>query len=109
MASFSVPVLVAYRHVRPAGGDDGEQARLHALPESSAQRRVHDAPILCLRRYLPSEEAADAHRSTIRAVIPPLGQVRLMTVTDHQFGKMEVFYGRKPREPEDIPEQILLF
>ncbi|MGA7652792.1 MAG: CRISPR-associated endonuclease Cas2 [Terracidiphilus sp.] len=60
-------------------------------------------------RYLPSEEAADAHRSTIRAVIPPLGQVRLMTVTDHQFGKMEVFYGRKPREPEDIPEQILLF
>lgn len=32
-----------------------------------------------------------------------------MTVTDQQFGKMEVFYGRKPREPEDIPEQILLF
>ena len=60
-------------------------------------------------RYLPSEEAADSHRNTIRAVIPPLGQVRLMTVTDHQFDKMEVFYGRKPREPEEIPEQILLF
>jgi len=60
-------------------------------------------------RYLPSEEAADAHRSTIRAIIPPQGQVRLMTVTDHQFGKMEVFHGRKPRDPEDIPDQILLF
>lgn len=60
-------------------------------------------------RFLPSEEAADSHRNTIRSVIPPLGQVRLMTVTDHQFGRMEVFYGRKPREPEEIPDQILLF
>ncbi len=60
-------------------------------------------------RYLPSEEAADTHRSTIRSVIPPLGQVRLIAVTDLQFGKMEVFYGKKPRDPEEIPEQILLF
>jgi CRISPR-associated protein Cas2 len=60
-------------------------------------------------RYLPSEEAADSHRSIIRSAIPPLGQVRLMTVTDHQFGRMEVFYGRKPREPESVPDQILLF
>ena len=60
-------------------------------------------------RFLPSEEAADSHRNTIRSVIPPLGQVRLMTVTDHQFGRMEVYYGRKPREPEEIPDQILLF
>ena len=60
-------------------------------------------------RFLPSEEAAATHRSTIRAVIPPLGQVRLITVTDLQFGKMEVFYGRKPKPPKEIPEQILLF
>ena len=60
-------------------------------------------------RYIPSEEAAEAHKNTIRSVIPPLGQVRLIAVTDHQFGKMEVFYGKKPRVPEDIPEQILLF
>ena len=60
-------------------------------------------------RFIPSEEAADAHRRTIRSVIPPRGQVRLLAVTDHQFGKMELFYGKKPREPEAIPEQILLF
>lgn len=60
-------------------------------------------------RYIPSEEAAEAHRRTIRSAIPPLGQVRLMAVTDLQFGKMEVFYGKKPREPEEAPEQILLF
>lgn len=60
-------------------------------------------------RYLVSEEAAEAHRRTIRAVIPPLGQVRLITLTDHQFGRMEVFYGKKPKEPEEPPPQIMLF
>lgn len=60
-------------------------------------------------RYLPSEEAADAHRRTVRSAVPPLGQVRIMAVTDHQFGKMEVFYGRKPREPEEPQNQMLLF
>ena len=60
-------------------------------------------------RYLPSEEAAEAHRRTVRSAVPPLGQVRLIAVTDHQFGKMEVFYGRKPREPEQPQNQMLLF
>ncbi len=60
-------------------------------------------------RFIASEEAADAHRKTVKSCIPPYGQVRLMAVTDHQFAKMEVFYGKKPQKPEDIPEQILLF
>jgi len=60
-------------------------------------------------RYLPSEEAAEAHRKTVRSAVPPLGQVRLIAVTDHQFGKMEVFYGRKPRKPEEPQNQMLLF
>ena len=60
-------------------------------------------------RYLPSEEAAEAHRRTVRSAVPPLGQVRLIAVTDHQFGKMEVFDGRKPREPEEPQNQMLLF
>lgn len=60
-------------------------------------------------RYLPSDEAAEAHRATVRRAVPPLGQVRLIAVTDHQFGKMEVFYGRKPRSPEEPQAQMLLF
>jgi CRISPR-associated protein Cas2 len=60
-------------------------------------------------RYIPSEEAAETHRRTVRLAIPPLGQVRLMALTDHQFGKMEVFHGRRPKKPEAAPEQFLLF
>lgn len=60
-------------------------------------------------RYIGSEEAAESHRRIIRQVVPPKGQVRLLAVTDHQFGKMEVFYGKKPRKPEKPQDQLLLF
>lgn len=60
-------------------------------------------------RYTPSEEAAEVHRKVVRAAVPPLGQVRIVALTDHQFGKMEVFYGRRPRKPEEPQSQLLLF
>lgn len=60
-------------------------------------------------RYLRSEEAAEAHRKLVRQAIPPRGEVRLIAITDYQFGKMEVFYGRKPRAPERPQPQLMLF
>lgn len=60
-------------------------------------------------KHLPSEEASESLRATVRAALPPRGQVRLMAVTDHQFGKMDVFYGKKRRAAEDPPMQIMLF
>ena len=60
-------------------------------------------------RYLASEEAAEAHRRTVRAAVPPEGEVRLIAVTDHQFGKMEVFRGRRAKKAEEPPPQMLLF
>jgi CRISPR-associated protein Cas2 len=60
-------------------------------------------------RYFASEEGSESHRKRIRAIIPSEGQVRLMAVTDKQFGKMEVFYGKTAQEPEKAPEQLMLF
>jgi CRISPR-associated protein Cas2 len=60
-------------------------------------------------RFIPSEEAAQVHRRRIQRALPPDGEVRLLAVTDHQFGKMEVFCARKPRNPERAPGQLLLF
>ena len=60
-------------------------------------------------RYLRSEEAAETHRKLLRQAIPPQGEVRLIAITDYQFGKMEVFYGRKPRAPEQPQPQLILF
>jgi CRISPR/Cas system-associated protein endoribonuclease Cas2 len=56
-----------------------------------------------------SEESAEAaHRKTVKAWIPPLGQVRLLAIADHQFDKMEAFYGSKLCDPKDCPKLILL-
>ena len=60
-------------------------------------------------RYYPSEEASETHRKKIRQGLPPGGQVRVITVTDRQFGKMDVFHGKKRANPEKPPEQMLLF
>lgn len=60
-------------------------------------------------RHCASEESAAAIRAEVRAELPPEGQVRLLAVTDRQFGKMEVFFGRKRAATEDPPQQIMLF
>jgi CRISPR-associated protein Cas2 len=60
-------------------------------------------------KHLPTEDAAEPLKATVKAVLPPKGQVRVMAVTDHQFGKMEVFFGKNRRLVEDPPLQISLF
>ncbi len=60
-------------------------------------------------RHCASEEFADGVRADVRAVLPPDGQVRLLGVTDRQFGKMEVFFGKKRKPTEDPPAQFMLF
>lgn len=60
-------------------------------------------------RYCADEEMAVAHRSQIRAALPPEGYVRLLAVTDRQFGKMESYIGKSSEPVEKPAEQFLLF
>ncbi|RME70793.1 MAG: CRISPR-associated endonuclease Cas2 [Planctomycetota bacterium] len=60
-------------------------------------------------RYCVSEEQAAAYRSLVRRALPAEGQVRVLAVTDRQFGKMEVFYGKQRKRPEKRPRQLVLF
>ena len=59
--------------------------------------------------YFVREEASYAKRKRIQGLLPPNGQVRLMSITDHQFGKMQVFFGRTEASAEKPPDQLLLF
>lgn len=60
-------------------------------------------------KHVPSEDAVTPLRTHVVSALPPDGQVRVMAVTDHQFSKMEVFFGRKRKKTEDPPLQISLF
>jgi len=60
-------------------------------------------------RYCASEEAAQVHRKRVHTAIPPDGYVRLLTVTDRQFGKMENYIGKMRAKTEKPPTQLQLF
>ena len=60
-------------------------------------------------RYCESEEASDVYRRHVRAALPPEGHVRLVSLTDRQFGKMEVFFGGSLARVESPPPQLMLF
>ena len=60
-------------------------------------------------RYYPSEEASQTYRDYVRDILPPEGQVRLLAVTDRQFSKMEIYFGKKRKPTEDPPAQLMLF
>lgn len=60
-------------------------------------------------RYCANEEASQIHRQRVKAALPDAGQVRVATLTDHQYGRMEVFTGKKREEPEQKPLQLEFF
>ena len=60
-------------------------------------------------RYCPTEEASAAHRNFVRDGLPNEGQVRLLAVTDRQFGKMDNYVGKKCQDAEQAPAQLMLF
>ena len=60
-------------------------------------------------RHCPSEENAEVHFRRIKEAVPVEGQVRILYITDKQFARMKIFFGKIEREPEGAPEQLLLF
>jgi CRISPR-associated protein Cas2 len=60
-------------------------------------------------RFCASEELSKKYTKKIKSALPPQGEVRILSITDRQFGKMQVFYGKKRAETEKPPEQMMLF
>ena len=60
-------------------------------------------------RHCASEENADVHYLRVKDFLPPDGEVRILTITDKQFERMRIFWGklRKPMPP--TPKQLELF
>ena len=60
-------------------------------------------------RHSSSDENAQVHISRVKAALPPDGEVRIVKLTDKQFGKIEVFYGKKRKLVENGPVQLRFF
>ena len=60
-------------------------------------------------RFCVSRENADTYGRIIQPAVPNGGFVRILMVTDKQFGEMVSLYGEMELEVEPEPEQLLLF
>lgn len=60
-------------------------------------------------RHCASEENADVHEGRVERSLPPDGEVRLLRITDKQYERMRVFWGKKRRQPEAPPTQLEFF
>lgn len=57
-------------------------------------------------RHCPSQENADVHIRRVKNILPEKGQIGILSITDKQFGKIELFHGKK-EEPVATPYQQL--
>ncbi|MFN4260282.1 MAG: CRISPR-associated endonuclease Cas2 [Gemmataceae bacterium] len=60
-------------------------------------------------RHCASEENAAVHIRRVEAMVPPDGEVRIITFTDKQFERMRIFWGKRRKPPEKAPQQLTLF
>lgn len=60
-------------------------------------------------RHCPTQENADVHIRRVEAALPPEGEVRIILVTEKQFERMRVFWGKRRKPTENPPAQLEFF
>ena len=60
-------------------------------------------------RHCPSAENADTHIRRVKNMLPELGKVGILRITDKQFGEMELFECSKAAPLTQPVQQLELF
>ncbi|HEY8747294.1 MAG TPA: CRISPR-associated endonuclease Cas2 [Tepidisphaeraceae bacterium] len=60
-------------------------------------------------RVCASDEAVEVHTRRVEARVPGDGEVRLLCITDKQFGRQRIFWGKNRKQPPKPPKQLEFF
>ena len=60
-------------------------------------------------RHCASIENAEVHVKRMGDVVPALGEVRFLTITDNQFSRIKVCVGKKRQKTPPPPSQLEFF
>lgn len=60
-------------------------------------------------RHCASEENADVHAQRVERSLPDDGEVRVLTITDKQFERMRIYWGKRRKPSQPPPLQLELF
>ena len=60
-------------------------------------------------RHCNSRENAEVHIKRVKSFLPPKGHVGILSITDKQFGDIELFIGKAEGVKPKIAQQLELF
>lgn len=60
-------------------------------------------------RHCGTDDNAQVHINRTKGALPDDGEVRILTLTDKQFSKVQTFYGKIRKPTEKAPEQLQFF
>ncbi len=60
-------------------------------------------------RHCGSKENMEVHVKRVKSFLPEYGKVGILSITDKQFGNMELFYGKKNVQVNAPGQQLELF
>jgi CRISPR-associated protein Cas2 len=60
-------------------------------------------------RHCTSRENADTHIQRVKRLLPSKGHVGIISITDKQFGMIEIFYGKKVTKAATGHQQLELW
>jgi len=60
-------------------------------------------------RHCPSRENAEVHLKRVKFMLPEKGHVVILTITDKQFGMMEIYRGQERMPVKTGYQQLELF
>ena len=60
-------------------------------------------------RHCSSKENTEVHIKRVKTILPPKGHVGILTITDKQFGMMEIFRGKDSVPAPETSQQLELF
>lgn len=60
-------------------------------------------------RHCPSRENAEVHIKRVKQMLPKEGYVGVLTITDKQFGQMELFRGYQLVKKDQPVQQLEMF
>lgn len=60
-------------------------------------------------RHCPSKENMEVHIKRVQMLMPPAGQVSILSITDKQYGNILNYQGKTQHSLQTAPQQLELF
>lgn len=60
-------------------------------------------------RHCSSKENMTVHINRVRKSMPPSGFTSILSVTDKQYGEIQIFWGKIERAKPEMPQQLEFF